>query len=90
MFGEDAEFAPDWDRERKYRAADLQLYVELEAERGGAEATVIPLRADVPMVAQLLEAQPRGYRVPGVPMILIVVRGSEYERRFFLNRLAKS
>ena len=37
---------------------------------------------------QLKRAQPLGYSIPGVPIVHVVVRGSEYEKRFFLDRLA--
>ena len=47
------------------------------------------LRVDLPLLDQLKRAQPLGYVIPGVPVLHVVVRGSEYERKFFLDRLAK-
>ena len=34
-------------------------------------------------LAQLKELQPKGYAMPGVPAIHAVVKGSEYEAKFF-------
>ena len=46
------------------------------------------LRVDEPLLPQLQRLQPRGYAIPGVPVLHILVGGSEYEERFFCNRLS--
>ena len=40
-----------------------------------------------PLLPQLRAAQPLGYQVPGVPVLMVVVRGSEYERLFVTPKL---
>ena len=39
-------------------------------------------------LAHLQRLQPKGYAIPGVPVLHVVVRDCEYEARFFRNRLA--
>eukprot|EP00747_Dinoflagellata_sp_TGD_P032450 gnl/TRDRNA2_/TRDRNA2_136001_c1_seq1.p1 gnl/TRDRNA2_/TRDRNA2_136001_c1~~gnl/TRDRNA2_/TRDRNA2_136001_c1_seq1.p1 ORF type:complete len:350 (+),score=60.74 gnl/TRDRNA2_/TRDRNA2_136001_c1_seq1:27-1052(+) len=85
MFGENAENSPFWDRERKYRATDLELYVEMP--KHGSRERVERVHANLPLIGQLLEKQARGYGIPGLPILLVVVKGSAYERQYFLNRL---
>ena len=84
MFGEKAEHSPDWDVERKYAAPKLRPYVTFEAD-GGAERWQ-RLRADAPLLEQLVELQPLGYAIRGVPIIHVLVRGSAYEKEL-LRRL---
>ena len=78
MFGEHGEDAPPWDTERKYAARKLQPYVSFEASNGRERWQ--RLRADAPLAKQLVAMQPLGYRIPGIPTVHIVVRGSPYER----------
>ena len=85
MFGIHGEYSPDWDRERKYRANDLQLYVDMPSANG--REVVEAVRPDLPLIEQLLSKQRRGYGIPGIPTLHVLVRGSDYEMRFFLNRL---
>ena len=88
MFGEQGENAPPWDEFRQYRARRLNVYIPFtHPERD--EEVVLPIRVDLPMLDQLRRAQPLGYQIPGVPILNVVVKGSDYEKRFFLNRLAK-
>ena len=71
-------------RRQRYAAPNLNLYAPLMENRGevGSEA-VAKLRPDLPLLAQLKELQPKGYAMPGVPAIHAVVKGSEYEAKFF-------
>ena len=84
MFGEHGENSPPWDEGKRYAAPNLNLYAPLMENRGevGSEA-VAKLRPDLPLLAQLKELQPKGYAMPGVPAIHAVVKGSEYEAKFF-------
>ena len=88
MFGEAGERAPPWDTERAYRAPLLNAYAPLTCPTTDKEL-MRKLRVDLPLLEQLKRAQPLGYTIPGVPVLHIVVRGSAYENRFFLDRLAK-
>ena len=47
----------------------------------------LPPRTPMRAAPQLISKQPRGYGIPGIPTLHVLVRGSEYEKRFFLNRL---
>ena len=88
MFGDEGEHSPPWDVERKYRAPKLAGYAPLNRPSDDKEL-MRPLDLDEPLLEQLKRSQKLGYRIPGVPIVHVVVRGSEYERRFFLDRLAK-
>ena len=59
----------------------MQLYVSFESVDDGAERTV-KIAADKPLGAQLLKLQAKGYEVPGVPIVHVVVKGSAYEAEF--------
>ena len=50
-------------------------------------AVVESLRSELPLIEQLRAKQARGYGIPGIPTLHVLVRGCEYEKRFFLNRL---
>ena len=39
--------------------------------------------ADEPLLPQLVEKQKLGYRIPGIPMVHVWVKGSAYEKEFF-------
>ena len=86
MFGVDGGRSPPWDTERRYKAAGLKAYAPLTRPSDDKEL-MLPLRADLPLLEQLKRAQPLGYSIPGVPIVHVVVQGSEYEKRFFLDRL---
>ena len=45
------------------------------------------MRSELPLIEQLRAKQARGYGIPGIPTLHVLVRGCEYEKRFFLNRL---
>ena len=72
----------------RYAAPAVHLYAPLRHPDDDREL-VHRLRADQPLLAQLRAAQPLGYVIPGVPIVHVVVGGSEYERQFFLNKLAR-
>lgn len=67
--------------------APVQIYVEMPSddERGVVET----LRGDLPLIQQLVDKQERGYGIPGIPILHVLVKRSEYEKRFYLNRLRK-
>ena len=91
MFGMQAENAPPWDGRRRYKAPGLHVYVAYteDAKPGEAEREVVSrLRVDEPFLPQLQRLQPKGYAIPGVPVLHVLVGGSEYEERFFCNRLS--
>ena len=93
MFGIQGENSPPWDPQRRYAAPNLHVYApflsDIHTDGSTGEREVVSrLRPDAPLLPQLQRLQPKGYGVPGVPVLHIVVKGSEYEQRFFLNRLA--
>jgi hypothetical protein len=89
MFGVQGENAPPWDTGRRYAAPRLAVYAPFpHPEEDGKEA-VLPLRVDQPLLDQLRRAQKEGYRIPGIPVLHVVLKGSEYERDYFLNRLVR-
>ena len=77
MFGEHAEEAPEWDTKRKYAARQLQPYVSFTAANGKERWQ--RLRADASLPGQLISMQPLGYRIPGIPVVHVVVRNSDFE-----------
>ena len=79
MFGAAGENAPGWDAERKYRSGDLRLYAA--CKRDGKEVAE-RVRADKPLLPQLVALQPKGHAVRGIPMIHVLVGGSPYEGEF--------
>ena len=87
MFGEQGEHSPPWDAERQYKVPCLNAYAPLTCPTTDTEL-MRPLRVDAPLLEQLKRAQSLGYEIPGVPVIHVVVKSSEYEKRFFLGRLA--
>ena len=79
MFGAAGENAPGWDAERKYRSGDLRLYAA--CKRDGKEVAE-RVRAEKPLLPQLVALQPKGHAVRGIPMIHVLVGGSPYEGEF--------
>lgn len=90
MFGERAENAPPWDAQRRYAAPSLAVYAPLSEASSGSRGgeLVAPLDVGAPLLAQLRALQPKGHAIEGIPVLHVLVRGSEYEARFFLTRLA--
>ena len=86
MFGVHGEHAPEWDSDRKYALPALAVYAPYKQASSGAE-TFAPISIDQPLMKQLLLAQRDGYRIPGVPTLMIVVRGSGYESRFITPKV---
>ena len=80
MFGKQGERSPPWDTERQYASTRLAVYVPLGSS--AAEEGVIRIAPQYPLLAQLKRAQAIGYEIPGVPVVQVVVTGSEYEKRF--------
>lgn len=83
MFGERGENAPEWDRERRYKSADLRIYLSYKHPEDDRDV-MLRLRTDLALVDQLVRAQAKGYAVPGIPILHVVVGGSEYERKYVL------
>jgi Ca2+-binding EF-hand superfamily protein len=91
MFGEHGELAPPWDTEGKYAVERLVAYAAFpDPEGDGAAEVAYELAVHKPLLAQLLKLQPVGYRIPGIPMVTVLVRGSEYERLFLLPKVRKA
>ena len=86
MFGMQGELAPDWDSDRKYALPALAVYAPYKQASTGAE-TFAPIAIEQPLMKQLRLAQSDGYRIPGVPTLMVVVRGSGYESRFITPKL---
>lgn len=61
------------------------MYVDMP--RAGEREVVETVRTDLPLLQQLIAKQARGYGIQGIPMLHVLVRGSEYEKRFFLDRV---
>ena len=88
MFGEHAERSPPWDEQRRYAAPRLAAYAPLTDPNDPQGREVVrPIGLSEPLLPQLHAAQPMGYRIPGVPVVHVVVRGSAYEKRFFADRV---
>lgn len=93
MFGVHGENAPPWDTQKRYASPNLHVYApflsDVRNDGGTGEREVVSrLRPDTPLIGQLQRLQTKGYGIPGVPVLHVVVKGSDYEKRFFLNRLA--
>lgn len=54
---------------------------------GDGKEVVEQIRAEVPLIQQLVSKQERGYGIPGIPLLHVVVRKSDYEKRYFIPRL---
>ena len=87
MFGVHAEYTPPWDTQRRYAAPRLRVYATWPDEDAPNREKAAKLRADMPLLPQLHALQPKGYEIPGVPTLHVLVDGSDYEQRFFKSRL---
>ena len=88
MFGVQGENAPPWDDKGRYCAPRLAVYAPFpDPEEADGREVVTTLKPELPLLPQLVKAQTKGYVIPGVPVLHVVVRGSEYERRYFLDRV---
>ena len=89
MFGLKGERSPPWDTRREYRANDLRAYAMYERDADGKQAAK-SLRADRPLLPQLARAmrdkggRKTGYTIRGIPIVHVVVKGSAYEKQYFL------
>ena len=90
MFGMHGEHSPPWDPQRRYAAPSLRVYAPFADPDDDAKELVHEIDVEMPLLAQLKRAQSLGYAIPGVPVLHVVVKGSDYERQFFLGRRTKA